>query len=361
MSWVYRRPPDVRQRRKKVPPSTRAGGTTFNRTVNDDVDLTDDTSRVHDAARTVDEAVGVTDSITAAKTINVEITDAVGIKDATPYFLDLPGTTGHYVSTPDHVSLDITDDLELRVDVQLDSYNSAALIAKWDAPGDERSYLFTANTSRQMELGVSSDGSNNQTRTSTFTLVDGTRYHLRVHWDASASVFSFFYRIPTGEDLTSDVGWIAAGTPTGSFTSIFSSTAIVEVGTSNTGTSGFKAGERRRAIIYDGIGGTIVANFEPTDFFLGDSDTDTAVDSTGKTWTINGASSEIKARIAAKSIAAEISDDVAVTDVTSRVANANAPSLILLMFSTTLQKTKTMQSRSSKRLVSPMTLRGFTM
>lgn len=26
MSWVYRRPPDVRQRRKKVPPATRAGG-----------------------------------------------------------------------------------------------------------------------------------------------------------------------------------------------------------------------------------------------------------------------------------------------------------------------------------------------
>ena len=73
MSWVYRRPPDVRQRRKKVPPATRAVAP-IERTVTDEVDLTDDTSRVLDSARTINESVGVTDDTILVKTINVEIT-----------------------------------------------------------------------------------------------------------------------------------------------------------------------------------------------------------------------------------------------------------------------------------------------
>lgn len=40
-------------------------------------------------------------------------------------------------------------------------------------------------------------------------------------------------------------------------------------------------------------GGTAVADFNADDFTVGDGATDTAEDSTGKTWTINGAGSEI--------------------------------------------------------------------
>ncbi len=81
MSWVYRRPPDVRQRRKRVPPATRGGPTAHSRTVSDDVDVTDSTTRVVDAARIVTDPVGVTDDITAVKTITVEISELVGVTD----------------------------------------------------------------------------------------------------------------------------------------------------------------------------------------------------------------------------------------------------------------------------------------
>ena len=42
------------------------------------------------------------------------------------------------------------------------------------------------------------------------------------------------------------------------------------------------------------VDGGTVAHFDAGDFTLGDSDTDTAVGSGGKTWTIHAAASEIK-------------------------------------------------------------------
>ena len=59
------------------------GGEEFTETVTDPVGVTDDTSRVHDAARTPTDPVGVTDDTSPAKGITVDIVEAVGVTDDT--------------------------------------------------------------------------------------------------------------------------------------------------------------------------------------------------------------------------------------------------------------------------------------
>ncbi len=55
------------------------------------------------------------------------------------------------------------------------------------------------------------------------------------------------------------------------------------------------AGRLYQVVVKSSIDGTTIAHFNANDFTLGDSDTATAADGTGKTWTINGVNSEIKA------------------------------------------------------------------
>lgn len=60
-----------------------------------------------------------------------------------PHFLDLDGDPANIVTTPDNAALDITGDLDLRIDLETSWYGptSQMLIGKWDAAGDQRSYM----------------------------------------------------------------------------------------------------------------------------------------------------------------------------------------------------------------------------
>ncbi|MFI6279661.1 hypothetical protein [Streptomyces sp. NPDC050988] len=60
-----------------------------------------------------------------------------------PHFLDLDGDPANIVTTPDNAALDITGDLDLRVELETNWYGPAnqMLPGKWDAAGDERSYM----------------------------------------------------------------------------------------------------------------------------------------------------------------------------------------------------------------------------
>ncbi|MEV2249410.1 hypothetical protein AB0I94_02435 [Streptomyces sp. NPDC050147] len=60
-----------------------------------------------------------------------------------PHFLDLDGTPGSYASTPDDAALDITGDLDVRVEAETSWHAPGAhtLIGKWDPLSNQRSYL----------------------------------------------------------------------------------------------------------------------------------------------------------------------------------------------------------------------------
>ena len=74
-------------------------------------------------------------------------------------------------------------------------------------------------------------------------------------------------------------------------TSIRITTSILEVGSDRTGGRSRSDVDIRSGQVFDGIDGILAADFNADDFRTNDSDTDTAVDSTGKAWTIHGASS----------------------------------------------------------------------
>ncbi|NJP75011.1 hypothetical protein HCJ99_30140, partial [Streptomyces sp. C1-2] len=85
----------------------------------------------------------------------------VSVPGGTSY-LALDGTPASYASTPDHASLDIAGDLDIRAELETDWYGPGYrnLVGKWDAVG-HRSYLLRIeNGSLYLYYGPSSDPTN---------------------------------------------------------------------------------------------------------------------------------------------------------------------------------------------------------
>jgi hypothetical protein len=213
--------------------------------------------------------------------------------------LSLPGTSGAYASTPDHASLDITGDIDLRAEVTPADWTPAAsetLVAKWNVTGNQRSYLFQITSTGLLRLITSPDGSEanailRDSDTAVTPPVSGglsVRATLDVN-DGAGNKVTRFYTGPTDAGPWTQLG--ATSTAAGT-TSIFVGTAAVEVGASSAGTIERLTGTVDKAEIRNGIDGTVVAN---PDFTARVAGATSFVDSTGKTWTVNGAASLIAA------------------------------------------------------------------
>lgn len=213
--------------------------------------------------------------------------------------LVVPGVAGAYASTPDHPTLDITGDLDVRVRVQPDQWatvdtpivltNNQVLIAKADA--DERSYQLSV-----AELGFpvavwSPDGTFvNEQIAAGNQLVAALKpiwFGQTVDVDNGAGQHVVtFYRFdgdPAPADITT---WTVIETLTRSgTTSIFGSTSPLEIGSSDLGTETDFRGRILGAQVRDGINGTLAAD---PNFTAQTPGATSFTDSTGKLWTING-------------------------------------------------------------------------
>lgn len=204
--------------------------------------------------------------------------------------LVLPGSSGAYASTPDAAALDITGDIDLRADVALADWTPAAeqtLISKFVTTSNQRSWRLLLNAAGTLGLATSADGSAVLFHNSTVPVgaTDGTRVTVRATMDVnngSAQRVVTFYTGPTVDGPWTQLG--AAVTVSGA-TSLFSGTAPVEIGSFNSGSSAMATGTVYAAKILNGIGGTVAA--DPT--FGRATAATTFNDSTGKTWTRNGA------------------------------------------------------------------------
>ncbi len=210
------------------------------------------------------------------------------------FFLDLPGTSSHSASTPDHASLDITGDLEVITRLSADDYTPVGnqrIVDKVNAynliklPGSDLRFEWHDGTSFLSEASsVTLDS---------VGIVDQQVIWLRATLDvdngASDAEVKFFYSTNSTDDPT-EVVWIQLGSTqlVGATTSIRTTTDDLFIGIESIGDGERWDGRIYRSQVNDGIGGTLVADFDGNDFAIGESDTDTAVDSTGKTWTING-------------------------------------------------------------------------
>lgn len=226
--------------------------------------------------------------LTAGKRTDTTATNGTGVEfgyDGED-FVFLPGSAGNYVSTPDAASLDITGDIDIRARIAADDWTPAAedsIIAKYNATGNQRSYALQIDTTGVLMLRWSNDGTAALSASSTVPtgFTDGTTHWIRATLDVdngAAGKTATFY---TSED---GVTWtqLGAAVTTGGTTSIFASTAVLEIGTNSSGTTAFFSGKFFEGEVRSGIGGTIVAAPNAT------ASTGTVTDTTPLTWTLQG-------------------------------------------------------------------------
>ena len=179
-------------------------------------------------------------------------------------YMYLPGIASNYASAPDSAALDITGDIDLRCKVALDDWTPSAamaLISKaTSATPTQFSYQLIVTTTGALSFNFSLTGSLvlNATSSAVNTFVDGSTNWVRVT-RASATGDVIFYTSSDG------ITWTQLGTTqTTTLGSLYSGTAILEIGTRYVGTSSPARGNFFRAQVLNGIGGTVAfdANFE---------------------------------------------------------------------------------------------------
>lgn len=212
--------------------------------------------------------------------------------------VDLPGTSGAYVSTPDAAALDITGDVALVWCGSLTDWTPAAvnsLVGKFVTAGDQRSYLLSVATSGTLQLNSSAGGTSgtaiavNSTAATGFT--NGT-----THWVALAIDVDNGSGGKSTTFWTSDDGvtWAQLGSTvtTAGTTSIHAGTAPLTVSGINAGTANQVTGVCQRAQVWSGSGfdttgplGSLVADMNPNE----SAGVSPWTGSDGLAYTVNGA------------------------------------------------------------------------
>lgn len=199
-------------------------------------------------------------------------------------------TTPTYVSTPDAASLGITGDVDLRCDVDLESWiDVTELVGKWGSVTNQRSYSLGVTATGHLRASTSSNGTLvpvNVVSTIPVPITQGrlaVRATVDVNNGAAGNTVTF-YTAPTSAGSWTQLGQpvVTAGT-----TSIFASTALLRLldDPDSTFAGSITRGKLYSAQVYNGIGGTLVAN---PDFSAVTAGASSFADSTGKTWTLTG-------------------------------------------------------------------------
>jgi hypothetical protein len=238
----------------------------------------------------------------------------------TTSYLYLPGTAGTWVLTPDSSSLSITGDIELILDIALDSWRDAQDIAsKYTVDGNDRAWAVNIDEDGILQWVWSADGTNTTAAFSTIPVpaADGERLAIKITFDVNngaAGNDTRFY-ISANSDQLSDGPWQQLGaTVTGSgTTSIFDSDSDVVLGDIPTSGNAPMAGKWYRFVLRQGIGGTIRARPEFTEQ---DEETDSFDDSAGNTWQLAGAAQFVEQVTGPFRFHGEVSEWPVVSDVT---------------------------------------------
>jgi hypothetical protein len=214
------------------------------------------------------------------------------ITETTPWLFmaDYSDTSGNYdgarAGTADKAVLDITGDIDIRVDCRPDNWRGGhgmVLASKYDTGSPSRSWLFWIDRMGYLRFRWSTDGTTAGAHdvVSTATVSALRRQALRVTLDVNNGGGGWtltFYTSDTISGSWTQLGSQASNTPT---TSIFSSGAALFVGaiqlsTATSGAYGRNSfsitpdiinpfvGRIYRAQVYSGIAGTLVADMDAT-------------------------------------------------------------------------------------------------
>lgn len=203
----------------------------------------------------------------------------------------LTGTAGDYFSTPDSVAASITGDIDIRCKLSMNDWTPAAteyLYSQWNSTDTTRTINFGILVSGNLQVEWTEDGTNGTKITKQSTVATGftntTEHWVRVTLDVDNGAAGNDVKFYTSEN---GINWtqLGATVTTASTTSIFDGTAVLEVGSINTGTGNNLNGKIYRAQIYDGINGTLAVDMDPSRAIVNIS---TFTADTGEVWTANG-------------------------------------------------------------------------
>ena len=216
------------------------------------------------------------------------------------HYAFIPGTSGNYLSAPDAAPFDIVGNIDIRGYVALEDWTPAAentILSKAGAAG-QRSYGMSVTTAGLLKLFWSANGTDYITKTSTLAVgsVDGTAKWIRATLDVDNGSSGNDVKFYTSDDGST---WVQLGTTvvTAGVTSIFSSTAPIEIGSVSGGTLPM-SGRVFRTQVFNEIEGATVfdANINvnvPT--ASGNVNSFTAT--TGGTVTVNRSGTDIRTAI----------------------------------------------------------------
>ena len=245
------------------------------------------------SAHAASHASAGSDALTLAQSQVTDLTSDLSAK-APKTAIWLPGTSGNYVSTPDAAGFAVTD-VDARLFMSMDDWTPAGNknpVGQWNGTGNQRGWQIDIDTSGRFSIIWSTDGTYNpgvtylaQQVSTANTFTNGVGMGLRCVFDvdngAGGRAFSVYYR--SDDDIESATGWTQLGSTntTAGTTTIHNSTATLDIGACNNG--GLVQGSIHRALLLDGIDGTIVAS---PDFTapMGPRQRDAQ----GNIWTING-------------------------------------------------------------------------
>jgi hypothetical protein len=212
-------------------------------------------------------------------------------------YVEFTGTAANYLSTPDAAPLDITGDLTVVARVAMDDWSPAAIRvigAKYHTGTPNRAWYFQVSTTGTLGVVWSTDGTATLSAISTAnlaSLADGAWKWVAFTLDVENGASGRSTRFWTSDDGES---WTQLGNTVtqAGVTSIFNSSAILEVGSRISGSDSF-TGKISHFSVRDGIGasgqvgGTEVFRFDAQeDFYMKESTITSFTASSGQTVTI---------------------------------------------------------------------------
>ncbi|WP_327671815.1 MULTISPECIES: hypothetical protein [unclassified Streptomyces] len=205
------------------------------------------------------------------------------------HFLDLDGGAANYASTPDTAALDITGDIDLRIELAASWYRPGVqhLLGKWGAPG-VRSYLLRLEDGR-LRFYFSLDGSITYYVDKTLpSLPERAALRCTLDVDNGSGQWAVsHYWAPTLDGPWTQIRstFTNSTTPPAGF-SLFSGPAPLAIGSPDPSLNRTPfEGAAYRAEVRSGINGTIVAS---PDFRARPVGTAAFADSAGRTWSFAG-------------------------------------------------------------------------
>ncbi len=157
-------------------------------------------------------------------------------------YLDLPGTSGHHATSPDHADFNLVDTFFVGAYVALDDWTPTAanaVISQFHAASNQRSWQMRITTTGVIQIRASDDGTANEEVNSTgLGYTDGTANW--VGFDFDGGVVRFY---EGGTDSRTPV-WVQKGSSAtfATVTTVHDSTGVIEVGANNGGNNQLLAG-----------------------------------------------------------------------------------------------------------------------